>query len=243
MGLDYHSAKWILGATKWSDCRVLTVGRQNWWLSRREAIKLGSGYAPEYGPQQYSDDFWRIIGCRVESVDLVADESPDHLVDLSITGSIRNAGLAGLFDRVVDLGTAEHVFDQKAYWMNLHDALSVCGELIGILPADGMCGHGLYQFSPETFLRMGGFYASKIGWLVYGPTVRFVEFQDGARHQRKFRWPSYVAFVIRKDSGFRDPIQFMNATTPTTKPTNAKLAGALLNIPGVRAVERIVRGF
>lgn len=242
MGLDYHAAKWLKSVATWTYATVLTIGRQNWWLSERESKALRTGFVPRYGPDTYSDGFWSAIGSDVESIDLVPDEHPTYLADLSRPRAIYNLGLSERFNRVVDFGTGEHVANQEEYWRNLHQSLCLGGLLVGMLPADGMCGHGLYQFSPEFFWRMGGFRPIHVGWVVYGPTVQFVKFQDNGRHQRKFRWPTYVAFCLEKVGDFELPVQYMNATTPTSKPRDARIAGFLLNIPGVRMMERIVTG-
>lgn len=144
------------------------------------------------------------------------------------------------FDQVVDLGTGEHVADQGAYWRNLVEAVVPGGRLIGILPADGLCGHGLYQFSPEFFARLRPFTVERLGWLVYGLRVRFVPFREQSRHQRKFRWPAYVAFSLWKQVGeFSMPVQ--NAAVPTTPPRSGLLAQTLAEVPGIRLLERLWR--
>jgi SAM-dependent methyltransferase len=242
MGLDYNTARWLMRALDWKGKEVLTVGRQNWWLSTREARLLGTGFVPDYSPATYSDGFWKAIGCKVTSVDLVADEQPDIILDLSVPSNVLYHLMTSLYDVVIDLGTAEHIADQQAYWRNLHHALRTGGSLLGILPADGLCGHGLYQYSPEFFSNMSGYLTVSVGWFVYGPKIRYIPFANNGRHERNFMWPTYVAFHLKKFANFGLPIQYMSATTPTTKPRTSKLAGKLLNIPGVRMAERIVRG-
>ena len=196
-----------------------------------------------YSPTSYSEPFWKAIGTTCESIDKLDAERPTFVSDLSIPRAIWESGLAGRYHNVIDLGTGEHVADQMAYWSNLSDALADGGRLIGVLPADGLCGHGLYQYSPEFFHRMGGFMADgPVGWFVYGPVVRFVPFDSTGRHQRKFRWPAYVFFCIRKTSGgFAMPVQYENASTPTTKPRSGRLIEMIAEIPGIRALERLIR--
>jgi hypothetical protein len=238
MGLDYHSAKWIVGLGGWSGSRVMTIGRQNWWLSKRESRKLGINNPPPYDPRNYSDDFWLHLGAHCESVDISAEEKPTHVCDLSVPGC-----RIGGFDSVVDLGTAEHIADQTAYWQNIYNLTKPGGRIIGVLPADGMCGHGLYQFSPEFFARMGGTDPVLIGWLVYGRLrVRFIPFSQSGRHEKGFGRPTYVAFCIRTNGrGFSVPVQFQDAQTPTTPPKSGRLVQLAAEIPGIRILERILR--
>lgn len=237
MGLDYHSAQFLKSLSPWHP-RTLTCGRQNWWLSRREARKINCGWYPLYSPTNYAEAFWTSLGsCDCQSVDIVPDEQPDHISDLSKPGALNHMDP---FDQVVDLGTGEHVADQGAYWRNLVEAVVPGGRLIGILPADGLCGHGLYQFSPEFFARLRPFTVERLGWLVYGLRVRFVPFREQARHQRKFRWPAYVAFSLWKQVGeFSMPVQ--NAAVPTTPPRSGLLAQTLAEVPGIRLLERLWR--
>lgn len=243
MGLDYHTAKWMLGTVQLSGADVLTVGRQNWWLSRRESRLIGWPDAPQYGPTNYSDAWWRHVGARVKTVDISTMESPDVVMDLSVAGSVDSSQLARRFDVVVDLGTAEHVADQSAYWKNLYDALRPNGSLVGMLPANGLCGHGLYQFSPEFFWSLGGFCVIGIFTVRYGPVVRFNPFRLDGRFQSSSRWPSYVAFHLARDaSPFSMPVQFGGATTPTTPPNTSMLSRVLVEMPLIRAIERIARG-
>jgi len=240
MGLDLTSARLLKQENIWSGASVLTVGRQNWWLTPREARSIGSNHRPPYGRANYSEPFFRELGATVvESIDLVPFEKPTHIADLSKYGSTSTHWER--FDVTVDLGTAEHVADQNVYWANLHFTLRPGGHLVGALPADHLCGHGLYQYSPEFFHRMGGFTPVRIGWVVYSPIVRFIPFTDDGRHQRGFRWPTYVWFHLQKKGPFTLPTQYQNATTPTGKQMSASLAGKILSIPGVRFLERLLR--
>ena len=238
MGVDAFAAKWLVKQGGWAGSRVLSIGRQNWWLSRRESRAIGLPNPPAWGRNNYSEGFWEWLGAECSSVDLVPDERPDYLADLGVVGSLSRLGLRESFDRVVDFGTAEHVADQGAYWGNVWDAVRPGGSVYGILPADGLCGHGLYQFSPEFFHAMGGFQSVEVGFLTYGPRIRWSPAPYGGRFQRRFRWPTYVTFsMVRRDDPFVLPKQFQDATTPTT--AEKPWAKWLVEVPGVRVLERI----
>ncbi len=55
------------------------------------------------------------------------------------------------FDLVIDGGTMEHVFSPPVALANMMKMLNVGGTLIVWTPANNLCGHGFYQFSPEFF--------------------------------------------------------------------------------------------
>ena len=223
--------------------KILTVGRQNWWLSRRESRKLGMLNPPEYGRDVFADFFWNWLGVSCESVDVAAADCPTHRIDLGVPGSLVAAGLGGRYSAVVDLGAGEHVANQAAYWGNIHAALVPGGTLYAVLPADGLCGHGLYQYSPEFFGAMGGFYATSLQYVTYGLRVRWRPAEYGGRRfQHGFGWPTYVAArLVRATSPFSLPVQFQGGAT-VYQPPSALVRWAV-ELPGVRVVERIAARF
>jgi len=60
------------------------------------------------------------------------------------------------FDVVIDAGSLEHVFNFPVAAANLMNALKVGGTLFMTTPANNLCGHGFYQFSPELLYRAFG---------------------------------------------------------------------------------------
>lgn len=238
MGIDYHTARWIVNNRPSPGDRVLTIGRQNWWLSKRESRKLGLRNPPAWARDNYADWFFDQLNLNATSMDLCPDENPTYVQDLSHPDAIHpNSG----WDVVMDFGTAEHVADQKVYWFNLYKATYIGGMLWGMLPANSLCGHGLYQFSPEFFFNMRGFVPLEISIVTYSPIVRWREVSDlfpGRFTIRSF-FPTYVAFrLVRRDEPFELPTQYQNATSPTSKPTPG--ARFLAEIPGIRILERIL---
>ena len=62
--------------------------------------------------------------------------------------------LVGRFDAVIDAGTLEHVFNFPVAVSNAMRMLRVGGTLFMTTPANNLCGHGFYQFSPELMFRV-----------------------------------------------------------------------------------------
>ncbi len=232
MGIDYKIAEFTKGSSaKFDD--TLTIGRQNWWLIPSEARKLGLQWQPEYGRATYAEPFFQELGAgRVDSVDIVGTESPTIVHDLS-----KPWARCEDWTCVCDFGTAEHIADQAIYWANLHRATRLYGTLLVVVPANQMCGHGLYQYSPEFFARMVGF-ESKVSVVEYGWRIKETEFVPGSRFQLRHRYPTYIfAEMVKTWEGFSMPIQ--DATTTHCKPV--KNAGFLLGLPLVRRLQRIAQ--
>ena len=85
----------------------------------------------------------------MSSLDNSAYEGATYVGDLNSP-----VPLGRTFDTVIDFGTTEHIFDVVAA---LRNAIALCrigGRILHSLPANGECGHGLYQFSPELFLSL-----------------------------------------------------------------------------------------
>lgn len=73
----------------------------------------------------------------VLDLDLNTDESPDWLEG----------------DLVTNIGTTEHVFDQRAAFKFIHDSCAVGGRMLHSVPY-GMLRHGFYNYTDRTFARL-----------------------------------------------------------------------------------------
>jgi hypothetical protein len=62
--------------------------------------------------------------------------------------------LHGSFDVVIDGGTLEHIFNFPVAIANLMKMTRVDGRIFTTTPANNLCGHGMYQFSPELMFRI-----------------------------------------------------------------------------------------
>ena len=64
------------------------------------------------------------------------------------------AHLHGRFDAVIDGGSLEHVFNFPVAIANVMKMVKTGGRVFLKAPANNLCGHGFYQFSPELMFRV-----------------------------------------------------------------------------------------
>jgi hypothetical protein len=165
MGICYWDAKvlWDAKARGASFGKVLTVGRQALNLHPHEVRAFRASHAkfhPEapgilqnYTFYGYVEPFLR-EGLRADHVDVMdySDyEGATILQDLNVPVS---PDLHGKYDAVIDGGSLEHIFNFPVAVSNLMNMTAVGGRTFLFLPANNLCGHGFYQFSPELMFRV-----------------------------------------------------------------------------------------
>jgi SAM-dependent methyltransferase len=94
----------------------------------------------------------------VDSIDASSYEGATIVHDLN---KPLPADLSEHFDSVIDFGTIEHVFDVPQVLRTYASLVRDGGIILIATQADGCCGHGFYQFSPELFYR---FFATERGF-------------------------------------------------------------------------------
>ena len=99
------------------------------------------------------------LGAR--SVDLIDASDYEGATIVHDLNKPLPAGWSTKFDTVIDFGTIEHVFDVPQVLRTYASLVSEGGSIVIATQADGSCGHGLYQFSPELFYR---FFSTKNGF-------------------------------------------------------------------------------
>jgi hypothetical protein len=166
MGIDYQDAKMLLEARMRGESfkNTLTVAHQTLCLHPSEITMLCRSFYGAYpnstaDPFQnyrfsdYSDQFLRqFLGVDSLSVlDYSTYEGADVIHDLN---EPIPPGLCGYFDAVIDSGSLEHIFNFPIAIANLMNMLKVGGNIFLTLPANNLCGHGFYQFSPELMFRI-----------------------------------------------------------------------------------------
>ena len=106
-----------------------------------------------YRAGDYSDAFIRgFLGATTLSIlDYSAYEGATIVHDLNQPIAAEHHGR---FDAVIDGGSLEHVFNFPVAIASLMSALKVGGHLFLKSPANNLCGHGFYQFSPELMFRI-----------------------------------------------------------------------------------------
>jgi SAM-dependent methyltransferase len=140
--------------------RTITLGRQRLYVTTAELENLAARYRPD------------LIG---RLADLVYGEPADeflrrfldvqHLIALDRSGYEGAAmthdlnqplpdSLHEQFDAVIDSGTLEHVFNVPVAIASCMALVKRGGSLFLSSPANNLCGHGFYQFSPELFFRL-----------------------------------------------------------------------------------------
>lgn len=119
------------------------------------------------------------------------------------------------FDLVTNLGTAEHCFDQRAVFKNIHDLCKPGGIVIHALPAQGNVNHAFYNYHPRFFADLGAANAYELVDLSftvdYKPTLfKFSkdQFQQWDSHDILL----YATFRKTRDSEFSLPFDGMFAS-------------------------------
>jgi SAM-dependent methyltransferase len=144
----------------------LTVGRQQIHFEASEARAACksmrySNFADQadltYG--EYCETLLSHLGATsVDSIDASSYEGATIVHDLN---KPLPADLSEQFDSVIDFGTIEHVFDVPQVLRTYASLVRDGGIILIATQADGCCGHGFYQFSPELFYR---FFATERGF-------------------------------------------------------------------------------
>jgi len=97
----------------------------------------------------YGEPLLEAMGAEeIVSIDASGYEGASVIHDMNLPVPVE---LCERFDIVVDGGTIEHVFSPSVALSNMMKMVKVGGSLIIWTPANNLCGHGFYQFSPEFF--------------------------------------------------------------------------------------------
>jgi SAM-dependent methyltransferase len=118
---------------------VLTLGRQNYGV-------------------EYAEDLLISLGASaVVSIDYSNFEGATYTGDLN-----KPVDLGKQFDTIIDFGTTEHVFDIAQALENCVQLCKIGGQIFHAVPANGECGHGFWQMSPELFFSL---YSERNGFI------------------------------------------------------------------------------
>ena len=166
MGLIFHQAKMLCEARQRgvSFDRTLSIGHLNWFVHPAEFESLEAAYRPDrpiaadraasgYRFGGFSDRFFPdfLDTAALEVLDASAYEGAGLIHDMNQPVS---PDLWGRFDAVVDGGSLEHIFNFPVAVANLMRLTKVGGSVFLATPANNLCGHGFYQFSPELMFRV-----------------------------------------------------------------------------------------
>lgn len=92
-----------------------------------------------------SSEFWKALGMRHISLDLVGDSYRFDLNTQSVPFWWRK------FDLVTNCGNSEHVMDQFNCFKVIHDLTKVGGIMYHQLPVAGFATHGFWRYNPLFF--------------------------------------------------------------------------------------------
>jgi hypothetical protein len=158
MGIDVHTLKFLRFASKKRTLgRVATIGRMGLHVPKdrlKEIMHLSR--ETDYGG--YCEAFLKaeFAAVAVESFDMSAYENATHIVDMNrpIKSDFR-------YDTIIDGGCLEHIYNAPQALANISTICAEGGQILHVLPANNLCGHGFWQFSPELFFSL---YAERNGY-------------------------------------------------------------------------------
>jgi hypothetical protein len=202
---------------------TLTVGHQTLYLHPPELLRLQREFTKAFPDRRaapladyrfgaFSDEFMTEF-LEVESLtilDISDYESAGLIHDLNQPVALE---LHEHFDAVIEAGSLEHIFNFPIAVGNLMRMLKVGGFMYVTVPANNLCGHGFYQFSPELMFRVftadNGFELKRVmlaeaRFPGMAPTCRVYEVADPARVGSRVRLlssrPAMVMVEARKIS-------------------------------------------
>lgn len=142
MGIDAHALNLLHRVRPLG--RTVTLGRMAVHLGPKERQRWTG--ADRAAPVVYGDGVLRQFGAtEIDAIDNSPYEGANIVADLNKPLSV------GQYDSVLDFGCMEHIFDVRQALANITGLCRVGGQIHHILPANGFCGHGFYQYSPELF--------------------------------------------------------------------------------------------
>lgn len=153
MGIDVHSLNFLKHCTEKKNFgRTLTLGRQSLYLdeglTRRLRGRPADGVNDAYCEWLLTE---RLGALGVESMDYSDYEGATHIHNMNHPVP---ESMHGQYDTVFDGGTIEHIYNVPQALRNISEMCRVEGQIIHIVPANNMCGHGFWQFSPELFFSL-----------------------------------------------------------------------------------------
>jgi len=147
MGIDTHSLHLLRYAThKFGRLgNTITLGRLTVLLGPRASRQLLGTSVGAYCEPLLKQHFG---ASKVDSIDNSAYEGANIVADMNRP---LPTALEGQYDAVIDFGCTEHIFDIAQALRNVTSICKLGGLILHAVPANGFCGHGFYQFSPELF--------------------------------------------------------------------------------------------
>lgn len=135
-----------------------TIGRQSLTVPIEDLAAMANRLsvpAPnwlEFAADGYAEDFFeKLLGAEsVTSFDNSPYQKASIVHDFNVPVP---QDLHRKFDVVIDGGSIEHIFDVRQALENYINLTKKNGYIFINTPANNLCGHGFYQFSPDFFFR------------------------------------------------------------------------------------------
>lgn len=210
MGIDTHSLHLLRYATQKSGGlgNTITLGRLTVLLGPHASRKWLGTTTGAYCEPLLKERFG---ASKVDSTDNSTYEGATIVADLN--HPVPEA-LVGQYDAVLDFGCTEHIFDVAQSLRNVTSMCKLGGLILHVVPANGFCGHGFWQFSPELFFS---WYCASNGYVdteVYladlndsGNWYRVAAPTDGRRVNVRSSDELYVLVVTRRITTKRTDVQ------------------------------------
>jgi hypothetical protein len=151
--------------------RIATIGSLSLYLHPMQLNRLkqlipNSQAIEEYIWGQTADNIIKAVtgASEVVSIDVSDYQGATIVHDMNTPISEMRPDLAGSFDLIIDGGTLEHVFNFPVAISNLMFLVRKGGYILTANPANNLCGHGFYQFSPELMHRI---YSEENGFRIH----------------------------------------------------------------------------
>lgn len=171
----------------------------------RSGLRLsGAQQSASFQSDGFAEGFLAVLGAtQVESIDNSAYERATHVADMNLPIP---STLKSRYSAVLDSGSTEHVFNYPQAIRNCMEMVEVGGHYLGIVPANNLCGHGFYQFSPELIFRVfseeNGFAVERVYIADQIPGANWLRCPDpatlGRRVEFSTRQPAYVYVRARR---------------------------------------------
>jgi hypothetical protein len=165
MGIDIHGYNLIRFAHKHKPLgRVATLGRQAMAFNHdqfRQNVHIPDSYQIPVWCESFLMD---LFGASVvESFDVNDYEGCTFTQDFNKPFAYDHQ----TYNTIFDGGSLEHIFDIRQALQNISDLCQIGGQILHVIPANNLNGHGFYQFHTELFYS---YYSNQNG---YADTVCF----------------------------------------------------------------------
>jgi SAM-dependent methyltransferase len=232
--------------------RVMTIAHLAMFLHPRELATLQAEFKPRavlegYQFGSYSDPFFKeCLGVSdLTTVDASDYEGAVRVHDMNrpIPPEMWNS-----FDAVIDAGSLEHIFNVPVALANMMRAARVGGRVFITTPANNLCGHGFYQFSPELMYRVfsaeNGFEIKQVNFLrtpfpgvELSPICKVYRVSDPSAVTRRVGLQSSDAAMMQVEAVKREDVEPFQKS-----PQQSDYAAQWNNEAGVRSpLERLLK--